>query len=276
MKRTVVLYHKDCLDGNTSAWVAWKKLKDTATYIPVEHQKAPPEGLEDKDIYCIDFCYPEPIMQTLAEKNRSLTVIDHHITAKGTVLRLPNHVYSGDHSGCVLAWGYFFPKKPVPRLLRHVEDVDLWKFLVPHTEAVVAALEAEPFSFSRWDTLMRTLEHADRRKLYIEKGKAILAYQDHLVRRIAEKAHLVMFEGHRAYAVNSPILVSKVGHELVARGVSISIIWTEKEDRIRVSLRSDGSVDVAKIAEKYGGGGHASAAGFSLPSLQAIPWRPAF
>lgn len=31
-----------------------------------------------------------------------------------------------------------------------------------------------------------------------------------------------------------------------------------------VSLRSDGSVDVSKIAAKYGGGGHASAAGFSV------------
>jgi len=34
--------------------------------------------------------------------------------------------------------------------------------------------------------------------------------------------------------------------------------------RFHVSLRSDGSVDVAAIAGAFGGGGHASAAGFQV------------
>ncbi len=37
-------------------------------------------------------------------------------------------------------------------------------------------------------------------------------------------------------------------------------------NRYHVSLRSDSSVDVAKIASKFGGGGHASAAGFQIES----------
>lgn len=37
-----------------------------------------------------------------------------------------------------------------------------------------------------------------------------------------------------------------------------------KGKQYHVSLRSDGSVDVAQIASQYGGGGHASAAGFSV------------
>ncbi len=36
--------------------------------------------------------------------------------------------------------------------------------------------------------------------------------------------------------------------------------------RFHVSLRSDGSVDVSRIASNFGGGGHAGAAGFSLES----------
>ena len=42
-----------------------------------------------------------------------------------------------------------------------------------------------------------------------------------------------------------------------------------EEAQYHVSLRSDGSVDVAKIASSYGGGGHASAAGFSVTSTLA-------
>jgi len=41
---------------------------------------------------------------------------------------------------------------------------------------------------------------------------------------------------------------------------------TPDRDRYHVSLRSDGSVDVATIAGSFGGGGHASAAGFQIDS----------
>ena len=37
-------------------------------------------------------------------------------------------------------------------------------------------------------------------------------------------------------------------------------------NRYHVSLRSDGTVDVATIASSFGGGGHASAAGFQIES----------
>jgi phosphoesterase RecJ-like protein len=45
------------------------------------------------------------------------------------------------------------------------------------------------------------------------------------------------------------------------------------EQAYHVSLRSDGTVDVAEIAAAYGGGGHVTAAGFNvestLPKLKA-------
>ena len=42
---------------------------------------------------------------------------------------------------------------------------------------------------------------------------------------------------------------------------------------ITVSLRSDGSVDVSKLAKKYGGGGHKAAAGFSFKVGRKAPWK---
>jgi phosphoesterase RecJ-like protein len=41
---------------------------------------------------------------------------------------------------------------------------------------------------------------------------------------------------------------------------------SNQRKQFHVSLRSDGSVDVAIIATKFGGGGHAGAAGFSVES----------
>jgi phosphoesterase RecJ-like protein len=40
-------------------------------------------------------------------------------------------------------------------------------------------------------------------------------------------------------------------------------------DRFHVSLRSDGTVDVAAIAAAFGGGGHANAAGFNIEADMA-------
>lgn len=48
-------------------------------------------------------------------------------------------------------------------------------------------------------------------------------------------------------------------------GVSVSLLLKEAEPgAVRVSLRSDGSVDVAGIAARHGGGGHPRAAGCQL------------
>jgi phosphoesterase RecJ-like protein len=53
---------------------------------------------------------------------------------------------------------------------------------------------------------------------------------------------------------------------LQVRTVEVSILFVEPQDdaTIRVSLRSKGSVDVARFAEQFGGGGHARAAGLKL------------
>ncbi len=52
---------------------------------------------------------------------------------------------------------------------------------------------------------------------------------------------------------------------LAAREVLASIYMREiGDDKYRVSLRSKGDINVARVAEKFGGGGHANAAGCSV------------
>ncbi len=47
-------------------------------------------------------------------------------------------------------------------------------------------------------------------------------------------------------------------------GVEISALIKEEPDKVSVNLRSRGSVDVSKIAQTFGGGGHARASGFKV------------
>ena len=48
-------------------------------------------------------------------------------------------------------------------------------------------------------------------------------------------------------------------------GVEVSIFLREKEDGIRVSLRSNNNVNVADVSLIFGGGGHIRAAGCTIP-----------
>lgn len=55
-----------------------------------------------------------------------------------------------------------------------------------------------------------------------------------------------------------------VNYALGIAGVEVALFFREvAHERIRVSIRSKGAVNVAEIAEKFGGGGHECAGGFS-------------
>jgi phosphoesterase RecJ-like protein len=56
-----------------------------------------------------------------------------------------------------------------------------------------------------------------------------------------------------------------VNYALSMQGVEVALFFRELPDgRLRVSLRSKGKVDVAAVAEKFGGGGHQCASGCAL------------
>ncbi len=273
MKDTVILYHANCTDGFGAAFAVWKKLKGKVTYLPVEHQVPPPEGLKNKTIYTVDFCYKAPVLKKLVKANKEVIVLDHHIGAKEDIEEATSYVFQNDHSGSVIAWKYFHSGEKIPRLLLHVEDMDLWKFKVPHTREVSAALELVPFNFKTWDKIAKSFESAALRRKFIEKGENIREYQTSVIKRVVLKAQEVEFNGYRTFAANSPILASEVGHALVLRKPPIAIVWSQDRKRINVSLRSDGMVDVSEIAKKYGGGGHRAASGFAFPVSGVFPWK---
>ncbi len=55
-----------------------------------------------------------------------------------------------------------------------------------------------------------------------------------------------------------------VNYALGIAGVEVAIFFREAaQERVRVSIRSKGAVDVAALAENFGGGGHECAGGFS-------------
>jgi len=271
MKKIAILYHANCSDGFGGAYVAWRKFGKRAAYFPVEHQ-APPPKIEGAEIFMIDFCYSAEILKELKSQNKSIVVLDHHISAFPEMKEANEYVFDNNHSGSVIAWKYFFGNQKVPEILNYIEDTDLWKFKLKNSKEIFAALSLVPFEFKAWDKVVKNFSKRDFKKNFITAGKTINLYQDHLIKRLISRATFVLFEGKKILALNSPILISELGNQLVSIYPPFSLVWSKTGDTINVSLRSLGNFDVSQIAKKYGGGGHKNAAGFSFIFQGYFPW----
>ena len=100
-------------------------------------------------------------------------------------------------------------------------------------------------SFSR----MKLLGHALGRKMYLHEN-APAAY---IVLSAEELRYYDFKPGDTEGFVNYPLWIE---------GISVSALFMEHEDKIKISLRSRGAFPVNKFSEKYfNGGGHLNAAG---------------
>lgn len=273
-KGIIILYHAECGDGFGSAWAAWKKFGDKASYIPVNHGGTYPDNFSDKEIYTLDLTLPKEITEKLIKTNKRLTSIDHHISSEEITKITHDYSFDNTHSGAVLSWKYFHPEKPVPKLLLFIEDIDIWKFGYPETGNFISALNLYDFSFELFDKVSLEIEDPVKLKDYLLKGEVISQHDKKITDELAQTAILVEFEGYKVYAVNAPDFIkSELGHKL-SQSFPFAIVWRQKKDKIFVSLRSsDGGINVSEIAKKYGGGGHKGAASFSFPAGQEFPWK---
>lgn len=273
MKNILVIYHKD-EDGFGGAWAAWKKFKDKAQYIAANYdcQEVFLKKIKNRKVYLIDFCYSAEEMKILLTNNREVIVIDHHISSIENVKISTDHRYAVKNSGAVLAWQYFHPEKPAPKLLQYIEDMDLWKFKHKFTRAVIAAISTYESRFIVWDKIAKDLEKSKTSKKYVDEGRAIIKYQDMVIKKIADKGIKARLDGRSVFAVNAPLLESNIGNYIWKNKKVIGLIWHFKKEKVKVSLRSGGDIDVSKIAEKFGGGGHKHSSGFDFDYTFDFPW----
>lgn len=290
----IVFYHLKDLDGLGSGWTAWRKLKNLknkAEYIGIDYHCDRYTHYKNKTLYFLDLCPQEKTLAFLRQNHNYLILVDHHLSSQKKLKFFDEYKFDCRRSAAVLSWQYFFPRKKIPQLLSFIEDIDLWKFKLPLSRDINNTLEfydnnflanqknahsergATDARFKYWNTLARDMEKSAKIKQYGKIGKIISQYQDKLIQKIAAKAKLVKFGGKKVFAVNSSILVSEVGNALVSQKHPFAIIWSEANQRIWISLRANNAFNVAKIAEKYGGGGHKGAAAFILKIDDPLPWQ---
>lgn len=273
MRNTLCIYHGSCQDGFAAAWVVRKAFKGDVEMFPAVHgEPLPVELVANRNVVIVDFCYPPAILQRILQVAHRVTVLDHHVSSK---LQYPHDMpievrtedqlllhFDMEHSGCMLAWRHFFPDEQPPKVIQHIEDRDLWRFSIPGTAEISAAIFSYPYEFNTWDSIINWVKLEELRA----EGKTLVRKQaqdiDSLLPLTQRETEIA---GHAVLVANLPMtMVSDAAHRLAVKRAFGACYWDSPGWR-NYSLRStEGGVDVSEIASAFGGGGHKRAAGFRV------------
>lgn len=259
LNTTVVLYHAQCTDGFGAAFAAWTVLKDNARYIPVQHGQGYPENLDGEHVLILDFCYPREVTQALQDVAASVTVIDHHATGYKECRDLPNVHFDMRYSGAVLAWKQFHPNQAIPLLFEAIQDCDLETFTLATTRPIILALRQRAKDFAVWDELVTN--EASTWAL-LNEGMLLDSVLKNSAGMIARTASSVRLEGVTGLcASTSWEFAAEAALEMAKRSGTFGLAWYHEGKSVRCSWRGAPGINVEKLANRFGGGGHAHSAG---------------
>ena len=232
------------------------------------HQQVPPD-VDGMDVMLVDFSYKKEVLENMLKTAASITILDHHISAEKDLSDLLSSgkisgKFDMSKSGAMLVWEWFNPQKPAPKLIEHIQDRDLWKFELEGSREINAALTSYPFDFAVWDSLMSSSE--TELAALRQNGAAIeRKLQKDIEELLAYGIRRMVIAGYDVPVLNAPSAsVSDDGHIMSINESFAACYWDHAEGGSFSLRSSESGVDVAEVAKKFGGGGHAKAAGFTV------------
>lgn len=296
-QKYLCIYHGNCADGFGAAWCVRHALgEENVEFHAGFYQRMPPD-VTGRNVIMVDFSYKLEMIRAMAKTARSILILDHHKSAADDLkgLNVPpdwqawqaataegepmlsetvrvSALFDMERSGAGIAWDYFHPGEPRPKLINTIEDRDLWKFELEHTREAQAALFSFAYDFELWGDIIKDCEAAVGFGALVMDGQAILRKQAKDIAELLDVAtRWAMIDGSPVPIVNAPYFWgSEAGHELLRRFPAApfaAYYWDSPTGR-EFGLRSDNSCghrrDASEVAVKYGGGGHRNSAGFKL------------
>lgn len=268
---TVCIFHGDCADGFAAAWAVWRRFGDAVKFYPGVYGQDPPP-VTGEDVLLVDFSYKRPVMELMAMRASSVTVFDHHKTAEADLAPLLQDrtvlgQFDMTRSGAMITWHECHPREVAPILIHHIQDRDLWRFDMPNTREIQACVFSCPYKFKVWDRLVDRCADDVTRHIMVAEGTAILRAHDRDIEQMLSLTKRPMvIGGFEVMVGNIPKTHGSDAAGMLAEDYPFGACYYDCADARVFSLRSrKGIIDVATIAERYGGGGHAGAAGFQAP-----------
>jgi hypothetical protein len=280
LTKPLCIYHGNCADGFTAAWLYniwyWQEGLDNPGKLPddwcVDHHAAiygkPPPDVSGRKVVILDFSYPPEVLQVICDEAYSVLMIDHHISNIRALKDFKHPrletVLDDSRCGAYLAAQYMWPDREPSEMVKLVDDRDRWVFHYPDTRPFHASLFSRPYKIGEWNSASRNIKG--------EVADGIAIDRKHL-KDIHELLDLCMqwedLDGQRVPCVNLPYtLASDACAIMLERYPNVPFVaawYLRGDEAIVFSLRSrDDQFDVSVLAAKYGGGGHATAAGMAV------------
>lgn len=252
---------------------------------------------KDELVYIVDFSIPPEEMTELRKITSNIIWIDHHYTAilknKGIHDDLPGIRYSEDDyplSGAMLTWVWFQhyitntvkdskediieTSKKAPLFVQYVSDYDTWTHNFKDIMEFHAGMDLyeDKEDFDNPSNIWSKMDNEDLNEDYlclnpfllqtIKNGVIANKFRDGWSKSYCESfGYELEFEGYRCFVLPLQLCGSQYFKSQDNKGYDIYIASAYNGNEWITSLYST-TVDVGKIAMKYGGGGHKGAAGF--------------
>jgi oligoribonuclease NrnB/cAMP/cGMP phosphodiesterase (DHH superfamily) len=273
---THVLFHGNCYDGFTAAWIARNAGVPEQNLIPCHYGgKSFPDVPSEAKVLMVDFSYDRPILQVMKDSIDDLIVLDHHRTAEAQLHGLDWAYFDMEESGASLAWKFFHPDQAVPRFVDYIREHDLWRFELPNSAQIRAYIRSYEMDFEAWDRLNTTIVMDT--VVAVREGYAIERGQAAAVSAMVEQAVMIKVGGHTVPVVNATIYFSEVATRLLKLHpeAQFAAYYMDRADGMRQwGMRSNPDFDCSKVAKRYGGGGHQQAAGFTTEVPKQLDMEP--
>jgi oligoribonuclease NrnB/cAMP/cGMP phosphodiesterase (DHH superfamily) len=270
---THVLYHGNCFDGFTSAWIARNAGIPEGNMFPCNYGgEIPPANgtslIEPATVLMVDFSLDRNSLLDFRDKLKDLggdlIVLDHHKTAEAQLHGLEWAYFDMEESGASLAWKFFHPKETAPKLVKYIREHDLWRFELQDSAEIRAYIRSYTMTHENWDNLATTLEMDF--VVAQQEGAAIKRSHEAAVTEMCKQAIMLEVGGYTVPVVNATVYFSEVATRLLKLHptAEFAAYYMDRADGVRQwGMRSRAEFDCSSVAKRYGGGGHPQAAGFS-------------
>lgn len=233
-------------------------------------------------MWIVDFHFSAEVMKEMIKYVAEIYVFDHHKSSAPKIVQYPKKVichcdFESKLAGCELVWEYLFRQSAVPLAVILIGDRDKWAW--KHGQNTAQFTEGlHLYSNYPCDDVWKDLLH-DNAHVYTDtileimhQGKICLQYRDCKFKVFREAwGYEAMLDGHLCYVINimyQDAISEMFGEKIDEYDICAATVY--KNGLWKISFRSN-KVDVSKIAQKFGGGGHAGAAG--CENLKELPFK---
>ena len=279
------IYHSADHDGKASGAIVKRKYPDVKLVgwdygIPIPWDKI---NKADEVILVDLTLQPHKNMIKLASEKK-LTWIDHHASSvkcynnndiPGTI------VFESGIGACVVTWKHYFPNEEVPYGIQLLGEHDVYN----HNDDCSMPFEYGLRSYNTnpnsdiWEKVFTNklsgdiFGPTDFVDMLVREGHVILKYTESNFSFLAKSyAYDKEIDGFKFLVANNPHRTSQYFDSLWDEekydGV-LSYFWNGLVWKISIYTCRD-DVDLSKLAEKYGGGGHKKAAGFETNNIKFL------